>query len=161
MHYVLRGLDPSLFIHLYGLSDVELAQHQVERQVVDADYTHPCRVSLQDAPAGCSVLLLNHVHQPAPGPYYASHAIYVREYSHEPGVWINELPPQFRRRLLSLRGFDQRHHIVAAEVCEGEGADAQIRHLLADPSIDYLHAHYARRGCFAGRIDRHIGTGTR
>ncbi|HEY9104713.1 DUF1203 domain-containing protein [Chitinimonas sp.] len=155
MHYAIRGLAPSLFNHLYGLSEAELADLQVERHIVDAADAYPCRVTLQDAPPGSTVLLLNHLHQPAPGPYRASHAIYVREYSHESGVWIDELPTQFRRRLLSLRAYDARHHIVAAEVCEGEVAEGQIQRLLADPTVEYLHAHYARRGCFAGRIDRH------
>jgi hypothetical protein len=43
---------------------------------------------------------------------------------------------------------------VAAEVVEGRALAPLVRQLFADAAIAYLHAHFARRGCFAARIDR-------
>jgi len=37
---------------------------------------------------------------------------------------------------------------------EVDGLEPLIARFLALPEVDYLHAHFARRGCFAARIDR-------
>jgi hypothetical protein len=44
--------------------------------------------------------------------------------------------------------------IVEADLVAGAEADAAILRLLAAPHVAYLHAHYAKYGCFAARIDR-------
>ena len=41
-----------------------------------------------------------------------------------------------------------------ADVVDGTQLEATIERLFADPRIAYLHAHNARRGCYACRIDR-------
>jgi hypothetical protein len=37
---------------------------------------------------------------------------------------------------------------------EGVDAKAMLERFLANSKVAYIHAHYARRGCFAARIDR-------
>ena len=44
--------------------------------------------------------------------------------------------------------------MVYADLVEGVDAERLIEQLLADTRVAYIHAHYARRGCYAGRIDR-------
>lgn len=44
--------------------------------------------------------------------------------------------------------------MIDAEVIEGADAAPLIERFLANPKAAYLHAHNARRGCFAARIDR-------
>ena len=44
--------------------------------------------------------------------------------------------------------------MVDADVVEGSDAEAVIERLLSDPEIAYIHAHYAKPGCYAARIDR-------
>jgi hypothetical protein len=39
-------------------------------------------------------------------------------------------------------------------VVEGAAAEPLIRAYLGRPDVAYLHVHFARRGCFACRIDR-------
>jgi hypothetical protein len=39
-------------------------------------------------------------------------------------------------------------------VADGREAEALIERLLANPQAAYVHAHYAKRGCFAARIER-------
>jgi hypothetical protein len=37
---------------------------------------------------------------------------------------------------------------------EGGAAESLIERLLSNPQTAYVHAHYAKYGCFAARIDR-------
>jgi len=59
-----------------------------------------------------------------------------------------------RSRLLSLRALDARGMMVDADIVEGASAESLIERLFASNEVEYLHAHFARRGCFAARIDR-------
>ena len=78
MGFRISGLSAEPFRHLYGLSDAELARQNVKRYVVDEPIGFPDRIEMRDAALGETVLLLNHVCQPADTPYRASHAIFVR-----------------------------------------------------------------------------------
>ena len=44
--------------------------------------------------------------------------------------------------------------MVDADLAEGREVEAAIRRLLGNPAASYIHAHYAKRGCYAARIDR-------
>ncbi|GAB3257714.1 DUF1203 domain-containing protein [Chitinimonas naiadis] len=155
MSYRIEGLAPSLFQHLVGLSDAELARHHAQRHPVTEANACPCRITLQDAEVGETVILVNYAHQPAPGPYQSRHAIYVREQALAAAVHVGTVPEQFQRRLLSIRAFDRDHQMVTADVCDGLLAEPLIERCFADPQVAYQHIHFARRGCFAGRVDRH------
>lgn len=154
MSFRITGLDPSPFEHLYGLSDEALAAHGVVRSVVDATPGYPDRVELRDLEPGERVFLLNFEHQPAPTPYRASHAIFVREGARERYDRHGEIPDVMRRRLLSLRAFDRGGMIVDADVVEGIEAEPVIRRLLERRDVAYVQAHFAKRGCYAARIER-------
>ena len=154
MPFRIAGLKPDAFIPLYGLSDAELATRGVLRKKVDTDPGFPDRNELRDIPVGGHALLLNYMHQPADTPFRATHAIFVREGATETYDRANEVPDVMRRRLLSLRAFDADDMMIAADVTEGALLEALIARLFADSNAAYLHAHYARQGCFAARIDR-------
>ena len=66
----------------------------------------------------------------------------------------DDLPEVMRKRLLSLRGFSGEGMMVDADVVEGREAEPLIERLFADPQVAYIHAHYARPGCYAARIER-------
>ena len=154
MSYRVTGLDPEPFRRLYGLSDAALADEGVRRVVADADFGFPDRIELRDAAIGETLLLLNYTHQPADTPYRASHAIFVREGAEAAWDSVDALPAPLVRRPISLRAFDADDLMVAADLAEGEALAPLIDALLADPAVAYLHAHYARRGCYAARIAR-------
>ena len=59
-----------------------------------------------------------------------------------------------RRRLLSLRAFDDAGDMVDAEGADGRAVEAEITRMLGRADTAYLHAHYAKRGCYAARIER-------
>ncbi len=154
MPFRINGLKPDAFIPLYGLSDAELASRGVLRKKVDADPGFPDRIELRDIPVGGHALLLNYTHQPADTPFRATHAIFVREGATEAYDRTDDVPDVMRRRLLSVRAFDAAGMMIAADVTEGAALEHLIARLFADPAAAYLHAHYARQGCFAARIDR-------
>src|SRR5690349_11054036 len=153
MSYVVRGLDPAPFRPLFGLSDEELAKRGAVRMTV-TEPTLPCRVSLTDRAIGEKVLLLNHVSHDVANPYRATHAIFVTEAEEEPAEYVNEVPPVFKSRILSLRGFDQDGMMVDALLTQPGEADAGIRKLFENPAIRSIHAHNAARGCFSAKIER-------
>jgi len=154
MDYRITGLSPAPFAPLIGLAAPELARHRALRQVCDGKPGFPCRVTLEDAEPGETVLLVNYEHLPVESPYRASHAIYVREAARVPYDRVNQIPPALQPRLLSLRAFDAAGLMVDADIVEGREAEPLVRRFLARSDVAYLHAHFARRGCFAARIDR-------
>jgi hypothetical protein len=100
------------------------------------------------------VLLLNHVSHDVANPYRASHAIFVTEGAEKAGEYVDEVPPVFKPRVLSLRGFDKHGMMADAILTQPDEADAGIRKLFANPEIETIHAHNATRGCFSARIER-------
>lgn len=154
MNYRITGLSPEPFRHLFGLPDADLANHNAKRYVADEKPGFPCRVEMRDAEPGETLILLNHVSQPAPTPYRASHAIFVREGAAKAFDELNTVPEVMRRRLLSLRAFDATGMMLDADVAEGRDIEPLIERLFSNPGVAYIHAHNARRGCYSGRIDR-------
>ncbi len=154
MSYVISGIDPAPFRHLYGLTDADLAAQGVVRMIADAKPGYPCRVTLEDAEPGDAVLLVNHEHLPVDTPYRSRHAIFVADGAEQAARYEGAIPEQLRVRLLSVRAFDADDMMIDAEVLEGSGLEAEIARMFADPRAAYLHVHNARRGCFAARVDR-------
>jgi Protein of unknown function (DUF1203) len=154
MSFRITGLSPEPFRHLFGLSDTELAASGVRRYVANAKPGFPDRIEMRDAEPGEKLLLLNYTHQPADTPYRASHAIFVREGAKERYDRTNEVPEAMRVRTLSLRAFDEDGLIVEADLVEGSKAEGLIDRLFANPKVAYIQAHFAKYGCYAGRIDR-------
>ena len=111
-------------------------------------------MTLEDAPIGEPVLLVHHVHQDAHTPYRASHAIFVRERALSTAFFIDDVPEALRRRQLSVRAFDANDMMIDADLAQGTELEPVIDRLFANPETSYLHAHFAKRGCYAARIDR-------
>jgi len=153
MAYRIKGIDPTPYRPLFGLSDDELAERGAVRMTV-TDPTFPCRVSLTDRALGETVLLVNHVSHDAANPYRATHAIFVTEADEDPAEYVDQVPPVFEKRVLSLRGFDADGMMADALLAQPGEADAGIRQLFANPEIETIHAHNATRGCFSARIER-------
>lgn len=153
MTYRIQGLDPTPFRPLFGLSDEELAERGVVRMTVNGG-GFPCRVSLTDRAIGERVLLLNHLSHDVANPYRATHAIFVTEGEEGSGEYVDEVPPVFKTRVLSLRGFDKDGMMVDAMLTQPGEADEGIRNLFANSAIETIHAHNAARGCFSAKIER-------
>jgi len=154
MSFRITGLSPEHFRHLYGLSDAALAEHGARRIAVDHAPGYPDRIAVRDAAPGESVLLVNYTHQPADTPFRSSHAIYIRQGAEAAYDAVDDIPEAMRRRMISLRAFDEEGMLIDADLTDGTALEPLIDRLLADPRAAYLHAHYAKAGCYAARIDR-------
>lgn len=153
MTYRISGLDPHRFAPLHALSDEELAAKGIVRMPVTACPGFPCRISLDDAAPGGTVLLLNHA-SVFEGPYAATHAIFVGEGVAEAAAFEDQVPPALARRILSLRAFDASHMMIDATLAQPGETDAAIRRLFEQSAVAYIHAHNAIRGCFAAVVER-------
>lgn len=153
MTYRITGLDAASFRDLHFLSDTMLAEKGVRRVRVTEKPSAPCRISLDDADVGESVLLLTFTHQPASTAYRQQGPIFVRE-TEQRFDQVAVVPPALARRTLSLRGFDGEDMMIEADLVEGADAGALVERFFANPAVSYIHAHYARRGCFAALIER-------
>jgi hypothetical protein len=131
MPFQIRALPRALFADLFALDDAALAARHIVRVTADRAPGFPCRVSLQDAAPGESLLLLNFCHLDVATPYRSSHAIYVREGAGAAHPAPGEVPEVLRRRLLSVRAFDAAGMMRDAEVVEGAALEAVIARMFA------------------------------
>jgi hypothetical protein len=155
MSFQIVPLSRGVFAPLFELSDAALGARRAMRVRADAKPGFPCRISLEDAEPGEELLLVNFEHQSAESPFRSSHAVYVRPDALEAELPPNALPGYFVGRTISLRAFDRRGMIIGAELVEGEHTAPAIEALFAaSPAAAYLHAHFAKYGCYACRIDR-------
>ena len=155
MTFSITGLPVEPFQPFFGLRDEELAKRNMVRMTADSPVGFPCRILLEDARPGDTLLLLNHEHQPAENPYRSRHAIFVNERATGPRTFVDEAPAVLSvRKAISIRAFDAADMMIDADVVPGDEVEALILRLLENPRAAYLHAHNAGRGCFAARIDR-------
>jgi hypothetical protein len=152
--FVIHGLDPTPFARYFTMSDDELAAVGARR--VHADGAgYPCRVALVDAAVGDELVLCSYVHHDVASPYRASGPIFVRRASTGRASYVDEVPPLFATRLLSVRAYDASGELSSAEVVAGAELGAHLARAFADAAVAYLHVHNARPGCFVARVDRH------
>ncbi len=154
MSFQITALEHRRFAKLFAMSDEELAGHLAVRMTATTKPGFPCRVSLADAEVGDELILVNYEHQESVSPYRAAHAIFVRKGVEQARPAKGEVPELFRSRMLSLRAFDGRAMIVAAELVDGKDLGPALERLLSDPAAAYVHIHYAKFGCYAARAER-------
>lgn len=154
MAFRITGLAPEPFQSLFGLPDQDLASFGMKRYIVDSNPGFPDRIEMKDAELGQSVLLLNHVCQPAKTPYRASHAIFIREWATQAYDAVDQVPESMRTRLLSLRAFNDDGMMLDADVADGIVIEPVVTRMFANPEVSYIHVHNAKQGCYSGRIDR-------
>jgi hypothetical protein len=154
MTYQITGLSPQAFSPLIGAADATLGEAGAIRVTATADAGFPCRISLQDAMAGETLILLHHTSHDVATPYRSSYAIYIRENATQAAHYVDTLPPVFEGRPLGLRGFDAKGMLRGAMLALPGQADARIRELFENGEIAYIDAHNAAHGCFAARVER-------
>jgi Protein of unknown function (DUF1203) len=155
MAFRISSLPVEPFAPLFGLSDAELLAQGARRAVADAKPGFPCRVTLADAEPGESLILLNYQHlAEQSSPYRSMGPIFVRESATHGAELVDEVPDYLAGRVLSVRAYDRGGIMLDADVVDGNALPAMIEKLFKTDGVDYLHAHFAKRGCYACRIDR-------
>lgn len=154
MTFQVHALDETQFQKFFTMSAQDLAAQNACLEVVKEYPGTPCRVSLDDAKVGETVLLVNYTHQDGSSPYKSSHAIFVRKDVKTENPQPATIPRVLSSRLMSVRGFDQKHMMVQADVVDGTELQVTIEAFFADPDVDYIHLHNAKQGCFAAKVTR-------
>ena len=158
MSFRITGLSNEAFKSpLFGLSDDELAARGAKR------YRRRQQAGLSLIASSCAT--------PSPAkrccwstipisrlrtPYRASHAIFVLE-----GAGVALRPRSAKSRTCFGPGpshcaaFDADAHDGRRRPRRRRDAlEGAIERMLNDLEVDYIHAHYATRGCYAARIER-------
>ena len=110
-----------------------------------------CRISVTDAGKGDTVIRVNHLYQTTP--YRSSHPVYVRE-GEQTSDAIDQVPEPLRRRILSVRGFEDDAMITDAGLAERPQLERIIGQFFGNERTRYLHLHFAKSACYAARVDR-------
>jgi Protein of unknown function (DUF1203) len=156
MSFVIQGLDPALFGSLFEQKQAIYNAVPVEHHNVTESPRAPCRITLDDAKIGETVLLLSYTHHKANSPYAQSGPIFVTTGQAARGYFVDTIPPALARRTLSLRGYDADGSMIDAVIIDGSQAKEAIEQMLSSPVVDHIDAHNATRGCFAAHIVRGI-----
>lgn len=154
MTFQIHALPYEDYANYFDMDDATLAKHKAVRQTVRESPGVPCRVSLDDAKVGETVVLLNYSSITGKTPYAATHAIFVRENAPQAAPAPTEVPDVLARRTLSVRALDDDGMIRSACVAEGKSISPVIEDLFADADIAEIHLHIAGPGCFAARVTR-------
>jgi len=150
----ITGLDPEKFKDLFARTDEELVAGGARRVVADKTPGFPDRIEMRDLNVGETAILVNYTHLDAASPYRSSHAIYVREGAGQAYDAVDEVPDVLRRRLLSVRAFDEEAMMTNADVIDGTDLRGWITRNFEDPKVTFIDVHNAKRGCFAARVER-------
>ncbi|MEO8384990.1 MAG: DUF1203 domain-containing protein [Betaproteobacteria bacterium] len=154
MDFRITGLSPEPFKPLFAKDAAALARLGAHCTIADDATSFPCRVSMAHAVPGEELILLSYEHQDAHSPYRATGPIYVRKAATSAYDGFNVVPEPVRARLLSVRAYDDQDLIVVADVVDGSVLETLIGKFFEHEEVAYLHLHYARRGCYACRVDR-------
>jgi hypothetical protein len=150
----ITGLDPEKFKDLFAMTDEELVAMGARRVVADETPGFPDRIEMRDLDVGETAILTNYTHLDAASPYRSSHAIYVREGATRAYDAVDEVPDVLRRRLLSVRAFDEEAMMTNADVIDGTDLSGWITRDFEDPRVAFIDVHNAKPGCFAARVQR-------
>lgn len=155
MTYRIEALPLAPFQPLFAMDDAALLAVGARRMIADQPNSAPCRVSLRDAEPGEPLILVNHDHlTEASSPYRAGGPVFVREAAIEAAPLIDAVPDMLCRRLLSARVYNANAMMLDADVVEGADLDARLRQWFADPAVNQVQIHTARRGCYMARAVR-------
>lgn len=147
-------LPADRFAPLFSQDDARLRSARARLVVVDEKPGYPCRVSLSDAEAGETVVLLSFAHHDVDSPYRASGPIFVRRGVAAAAPGVNTVPVMFRHRLVSVRAYDHAAMLVGAEVVQGAELEGAIDRLFESEGVSYLHVHNAGLGCYLSAVAR-------
>ncbi|HEX6516051.1 MAG TPA: DUF1203 domain-containing protein [Nocardioidaceae bacterium] len=134
-----------------GAGDVDVTG--AEPITVEEPHAAPCRRCLTDVEPGERAFLVSYDPFRRSSPYRSASPVFV----HADGCDVYEgaeVPEQQRRRLLSVRTFDEEAMMVESDVVEGERLETALDRMFRDPRAAFVHVHNAKPGCFAVRVER-------
>lgn len=150
----IKALDYNLFSKYFDMSADELESLDAYLFVADKNPCYPCRVSLQDAEIGETVLAIPYEHHSVQGPYKSTGPIFIRKDAKAASLGVNEIPMMLRHRLLSIRGYSSESLMVEGDTVAGEELQSALEKQFQNGLVEYIHIHNAGPGCFNCEVSR-------
>jgi len=155
-NFLIQSISHNKVRHLFSLSDSELTKINAIKIIVDKSPGYPCRVSLEDAEIGETIIALPYRHHDVKSPYRSSGPIFIREKCTQANLEINEIPDVLTSRLLSLRAYNKQALMINALITEGKDTKKSLIKLLSNQKVSYIHIHNANPGCYSCCVERVI-----
>lgn len=152
--YRIVALPAENFSAYFEMDECQLAAAGGRLLTANEQPSFPCRVSLEDAKVGDTILAISYEHLPETSPYRAAGPIFVRRGAATAELGVGEIPAMLQHRLLSVRAYSDEHRMVRAEVTEGGQLESLLDSFFADETVVYVDIHNARPGCYNCRAVR-------
>ncbi len=149
-----NALKYEAFAKYFELSNSELNLAGAYMFTADESPCYPCRVSLDDAKVGETVLAISYEHHPVAGPYRSAGPIFIRKNAEATTLGKNIIPSMLTHRTLSVRGYNSSSLMIEADTVSGVNLEAILVSQLLNESVEYIHIHNAGPGCFNCAVTR-------
>ncbi len=156
INFQIQALRNTDFSHLFNLSDKELKKINAFKITVVEHPGYPCRISLEDAKIGETIIALPYMHHDVNSPYRSSGPIFIRQNCLSVNLATNEIPAVLNNRELSLRAYNKHSLMIDALTSKGKEVKQNIVNLLSNSNVAYIHIHNANPGCYSCRVERVI-----
>lgn len=117
---------------------------------------YPCRHCLDEARMDSDVLLLSYKPLESETPYAGRGPIFLCAEACQAYSAPNAVPEIVATRQVNLRAYDSsgKMHYRHSRLAEGIDVQRQIEEILADETVEEIHAHTALHGCYLCRFIR-------
>jgi hypothetical protein len=119
-----------------------------------SDSAAPCRHCLRVAPAGSALIVFAYSPFSTRGPYSEVGPVFVHADACERYDASDRFPSDFRDRALTMRGYNDRGTIEAAQLSKAGAPEATIDALFADERVRFIHVRNPAWGCFDFQVER-------
>jgi hypothetical protein len=114
----------------------------------------PCRHCLRITKPGEHLIVFAYQPFTIGGPYAEVGPVFVHAAPCEAYAHCDIFPEDFRKRILTMRGYNAEGTIETAELSEAGNPEATIERLFSNERVSFIHVRNPAWGCYDFRIDR-------
>jgi hypothetical protein len=114
----------------------------------------PCRHCLRITKPGEHLIVFAYQPFTSVGPYAEVGPVFVHAAACEAYTYRDTFPEDFRKRVLTMRGYNAEGAIETAELSEPGNPEATIERLFSNERVSFIHVRNPAWGCYDFRIDR-------
>ena len=114
----------------------------------------PCRHCLRITKPGEDLIVFAYQPFTSVGPYAEVGPVFVHAAPCEAYAHRDSFPEDFRKRILTMRGYNAEGTIETAELSDAGNPEATIERLFSNERLSFIHVRNPAWGCYDFRIDR-------
>lgn len=114
----------------------------------------PCRHCLRITKPGEHLIVFAYQPFANVGPYAEVGPVFVHAAPCKAYANRDTFPEDFRKRIMTMRGYNAEGTIETAELSEAGNPEATIERLFSNGRVSFIHARNPAWGCYDFRIDR-------